>query len=41
MIKVTGIERKVQRGPARVFDREEDAMHAVLAMARSRTATLW
>lgn len=30
VIKVTGIERKRQRGPARVFDCEEDAMHAVL-----------
>jgi dihydroxy-acid dehydratase len=30
VIKVTGIERKSQRGPARVFDREEDAMQAVL-----------
>ena len=29
MIKVTGLERKSQRGPARVFDCEEDAMHAV------------
>jgi len=29
VIKVTGIERKGQRGPARVFDREEDAMKAV------------
>jgi dihydroxy-acid dehydratase len=29
VIKVTGIARKVQRGPARVFDREEDAMGAV------------
>src|SRR6202022_1389828 len=30
VIKVTGIERKEQRGPARVFDSEEDAMAAVL-----------
>ncbi|MBX9602692.1 MAG: dihydroxy-acid dehydratase [Bryobacteraceae bacterium] len=29
VIKVTGIERKSQRGPARVFDCEEDAMQAV------------
>ncbi len=29
VIKVTGIARKVQHGPARVFDREEDAMLAV------------
>jgi dihydroxy-acid dehydratase len=29
VIKVTGIERKGQRGPARVFEREEDAMKAV------------
>jgi len=29
VIKVTGIERKSQRGPARVFEREEDAMGAV------------
>ena len=29
VIKVTGIERKLHRGPARVFDREEDAMNAV------------
>ncbi len=29
VIKVTGIERKGQRGPARVFNREEDAMKAV------------
>jgi dihydroxy-acid dehydratase len=30
VIKVTGIARKSQRGPARVFDNEESAMHAVL-----------
>jgi dihydroxy-acid dehydratase len=30
VIKVTGIERKGQRGPARVFDAEEPAMQAVL-----------
>lgn len=30
VIKVTGIERKSQRGPARVFDSEEAAMSAVL-----------
>lgn len=30
VIKVTGIERKGQRGPARVFNCEEDAMQAVL-----------
>ena len=30
VIKVTGIERKGQRGPARVFEAEEDAMQAVL-----------
>jgi len=29
VIKVTGLDRKSQRGPARVFDCEEDAMHAV------------
>jgi len=29
VIKVTGIDRKSQRGPARVFECEEDAMHAV------------
>jgi dihydroxy-acid dehydratase len=29
VIKVTGIERKSQRGPARVFDAEEQAMSAV------------
>jgi dihydroxy-acid dehydratase len=29
VIKVTGVERKRHRGPARVFDREEDAMAAV------------
>jgi dihydroxy-acid dehydratase len=29
VIKVTGIKRAGQRGPARVFDCEEDAMHAV------------
>jgi len=29
VIKVTGIDRKQHRGPARVFDREEDAMEAV------------
>ncbi len=29
VIKVTGIARKEHRGPARVFDREEDAMAAV------------
>ena len=31
VIKVTGINRKGQTGPARVFNCEEDAMHAVLA----------
>jgi dihydroxy-acid dehydratase len=30
VLKVTGIARKSQRGPARVFNCEEDAMHAVL-----------
>ena len=30
VIKVTGIARKGQRGPARVFNCEEDAMQAVL-----------
>ena len=30
VIKVTGINRKGQTGPARVFNCEEDAMHAVL-----------
>ena len=30
VIKVTGIARKGQRGPARVFDNEEQAMQAVL-----------
>ena len=29
VIKLAGHERKLHRGPARVFDREEDAMHAV------------
>ena len=29
VIKVTGLSRKQHRGPARVFDREEDAMTAV------------
>src|SRR6266436_1776051 len=29
VIKVTGVERKSQRGPARVFESEEAAMHAV------------
>jgi dihydroxy-acid dehydratase len=29
VIKVAGYERVYHRGPARVFDREEDAMHAV------------
>ncbi len=29
VIKVTGLDRKVHRGPARVFEREEDAMNAV------------
>jgi dihydroxy-acid dehydratase len=29
VIKVTGLERKRQQGPARVFDCEEEAMHAV------------
>ncbi|HME05961.1 MAG TPA: dihydroxy-acid dehydratase [Bryobacteraceae bacterium] len=31
VIKVTGIDRKSQRGPARVFNCEEDTMHAVQA----------
>ena len=30
VIKVTGLERKEQRGPARVFDCEETAMQAVI-----------
>jgi dihydroxy-acid dehydratase len=30
VIKLAGHERKTHRGPARVFDREEDAMHAVI-----------
>ncbi|MBZ5605964.1 MAG: dihydroxy-acid dehydratase [Acidobacteriia bacterium] len=30
VIKVTGLDRKSQRGPARVFDNEESAMQAVL-----------
>jgi dihydroxy-acid dehydratase len=29
VMKITGVERKSQRGPARVFDCEEDAMSAV------------
>ena len=29
MIKLAGHEKKVHHGPARVFEREEDAMHAV------------
>ena len=29
VIKTTGIAKKTRRGPARVFDREEDAMNAV------------
>jgi dihydroxy-acid dehydratase len=29
VIKTTGIANKIRRGPARVFDREEDAMNAV------------
>ena len=29
MLKLSGFERKQQRGPARVFECEEDAMHAV------------
>jgi dihydroxy-acid dehydratase len=29
VIKVTGVDRKLHRGPARVFNREEDAMAAV------------
>jgi dihydroxy-acid dehydratase len=29
VIKLAGHEKKVHQGPARVFDREEDAMHAV------------
>ncbi len=31
VIKVTGIEKKIHTGPARVFNREEDAMDAVMA----------
>jgi dihydroxy-acid dehydratase len=30
VIKLAGHEKKVHHGPARVFDREEDAMHAVI-----------
>ena len=40
VIKVTGIERKKQRGPARVFEREEDAMQAVTRRQNSRRA-MW
>jgi len=29
VVKLSGFERKLHRGPARVFDREEDAMQAV------------
>jgi dihydroxy-acid dehydratase len=29
VIKVTGIDKKIHKGPARVFEREEDAMEAV------------
>jgi len=29
VIKITGIDKKLHKGPARVFDREEDAMGAV------------
>src|SRR5579862_3107461 len=29
VIKITGIDKKSHRGPARIFAREEDAMHAV------------
>jgi dihydroxy-acid dehydratase len=29
VIKLAGHDKKAHRGPARVFDREEDAMHAV------------
>ena len=31
VIKVTGIEKKIHTGPARVFNREEDAMDAVMS----------
>ncbi len=31
VIKLAGHDKKLHRGPARVFDREEDAMHAVTA----------
>jgi len=31
VIKLTGHERRLHRGPARVFEREEDAMQAVVA----------
>ena len=31
VVKVAGYERQLQRGPARVFEREEDAMAAVTA----------
>ena len=31
VIKVTGIEKKIHTGPARVYNREEDAMDAVMA----------
>ncbi|MEZ5402542.1 MAG: dihydroxy-acid dehydratase [Bryobacteraceae bacterium] len=31
VIKITGIDRKIHKGPARMFEREEDAMAAVLA----------
>jgi dihydroxy-acid dehydratase len=31
VVKVAGHERMIHRGPARVFDREEDAFHAVQA----------
>ena len=39
VVKVAGHERTHHRGPARVFEREEDAMAAVTAAARSSPAT--
>ena len=39
--QVAGHDKKQHRGPARVFDREEDAMHGGDRRARSRPAMWW
>ena len=41
VIKLAGHDKKVHHGPARVFDREEDAMAAVHGRQDPGRATWW